>query len=137
MTQAPTGWASTGPVPKPIIAGEQHLVARLASKMFDKSYAQLTFPITSANKYTLPGLIIALNSVTNKYVPWVTDASHGAGSDTVVGILTEYLILTDWDRMCSPIYMGEVVEGNCYTEASDEGVIAAGIKTSLPRIEWK
>lgn len=137
MTQAPTGWSSTGPVAKTIIAGEQHLVARLAAKMFEKAYSQLTFPATSSNKYTLPGLIVALNSVSNKYVPWVTDARHGAGSDTAVGILTEYLVLTTWDRMCSPMYTGEAIEANCYTEDSAIGTIAAGIKTSLSKIEWK
>lgn len=137
MTQAPTGWTTTGPVAKQIVAGDQRQLARLASKMFEKAYAQLTFPATSVNKYTLPGLIVALNSATSKYVPWVTDARHGAGSDTAVGVLNEYLVLTEYDRMCSPLYKGELTQANCYTEDGDEGVIAAGIKTSLTMIAWK
>ncbi len=137
MTQTPTSWTSTGPKAKPIVAGEQHLVARLAAKMFDKAYATLTFPAGTANKYAMPGLVLALNSVTKKYVPWVTDARYGAGSDTSVGILIEQLNLSDWDRMCSPMYHGEVVEGNIYQADDDIGTVDSTVKTDLPDIEWK
>jgi hypothetical protein len=105
--------------------------------MFEKAYAQLTFPATSTNKYTLPGLVVAYQSVSKKYVPWVVDARHGAGSDTAVGVLNEYLVLSQWDRMCSPLYKGELIEAFCYTEDGLEGVIPAAVKASLTMIAWK
>ena len=138
MPQTPTTWASTGLRPNPIIHGNPSTIQRLAAKMFDKAYAQLTFPPGTLNKYTMPGLVIALNSVTNKYVPWRADAAYGAGSDTAVGILVEKLVLTEWDRMCSPIDFGQVIEANIYTDAGDLGVVPAAVKTSLSsRMAWR
>lgn len=137
MTQSPTSWTSTGLKAKPILADNTTLVNQMASRMFEKSYAQLEFPSGSGYMYTMPGLVVALNSSTNKYVPWVADASHGAGSDTAVGILIEQLELTEWDRMCSPMNHGVVIEAHIYTEAGALGTVPAAIKTDLPDIFWR
>lgn len=136
-TSSTTTWTSTGPRPNPIVHGNPSGVRRLASKLFDKAYAQLTWPTGGLNKYTYPGLVLALNSVTNKYVPWRSDAAYGAGSDTAVGILNEKLTLTEWDRFCTPIYDAQVIEANIYTDESALGTVAAGIKTDLPQIGWR
>lgn len=136
MTQAPTAWTSTGPKSKPIFVN-LHLLRELGAKMFDMGYAQLNFPTGSENQYVLPGLVVALNSVTNKYVPWVADASHGDGSDTAVGILNEPIDVTNWDRMVSPIYAGEAIEQNVYTEENAIGTVPAAVKTSLTHITWR
>lgn len=137
MTHSPTTWTSTGPVPNPILHGDPGDVRRLASKMFDKAYAQLTFPAGTLNKYTMPGLILALNSVTSKYVPWRADAAYGAGSDTAVGFLNEKLVLSEWDRFCTPIYDAQVIEANMYTDAGVLGTVPAAVKTDLPEIGWR
>lgn len=137
MTHAPTAWTSTGPVPNPILHGDPGDVRRLAAKMFDKSYAQLTFPSGTLNKYAMPGLILALNSATNKYVPWRADAAYGAGSDTAVGFLNEKLVLTEWDRMCTPIYDAQVIEDNMYTDVGVLGTVPNAIKTTLIHIGWR
>lgn len=139
MTQSPTSWTSTGPRPRPILHGNPSLTQRLAAKMFDMAYAQLTFPTGSLNKYVLPGLVLALNSVTNKYVPWRSDAAYGAGSDTAVGIFATQatMVLTEWNRICSPVDVGQVIEANIYTDEDDLGVVAAAIKTDLPGIKWR
>jgi len=134
----PTSWVSKGPKFMSPLASTDNL-ARLLPRMFDMAYPQLTFVDATHvhGEYATPGLVVALNSVTNKYVPWVTDASHGAGSDTAVGILVELLEITTWDRACTPVYHGEMVEQYCYTEAGAIGTIPAGVKTDLPDIQWK
>lgn len=136
-TASTTGWTSTGPRPLEIIHGNPTVVQRLAAKLFDKTYAQLTFPTGSLNKYTQPGLILAQNTVTNKYVPWRSDAAYGAGSDTAVGILTMQLTLTEFDRWCSPMDFGQVNESNIYTDEGLLGVVPAAVKTTLSRIAWR
>ena len=137
MTQSPTGWTSTGPRPKQILHGKPGDERRLASKMFDKDYAQRVFPPGTTNKYIDPGLVLALNSATNKYVPWRSDAAYGAGSDTAVGILMEKHTLTNWDRMCTPVYDAQVIEANIYTDEDDLGIVPAAVKSSLTHIGWR
>lgn len=132
----PTAWQSKGPKANPVLASLDNL-ARLEDRFFDRAYYQMAFPAGSSNYYAQPGLVVALNSVTGKYVPWVADASHGAGSDTAVGILIEMLELSTWDRACTPAYHGEFVESYCYTEAGAIGSIPAAVKTDLPDIHWK
>lgn len=132
----PTSPVSIGPVELPIYASLDNL-AKLTDKFFDKAYATLEFPAGSGNMYIMPGLVVAENTVTHKYVPWVTDARHGAGSDTAVGVNDIKLELSYWDRAIAPTYSGELVEAYCHTEDDTLGTIDATIKTDLPQIKWK
>lgn len=132
----PTSATSIGPKELPIFASLDRL-AQLTAKFFDKAYATLEFPASSGNMYAMPGLVLALNTDTDMYVPWVTDARHGTGSDTAVGVLPVKLELSYWNRACSPVYSGELVEAYCHQEDDDLGTIDSTVKTDLPLIMWK
>ena len=132
----PTTTISTGPKALPVLASLDN-VAELTGKFFDRNYYNLEFPSGSGNFYIMPGLIIALNTATNKYVPWVTDARYGAGSDTAVGVNVAIVELSNFDRVISPVYHGEFVEKYCHTVDDTMGTIPASVKTNLADIKWK
>lgn len=134
----PTSFVTKGPKALPVLASTDNL-ARLQARSFDMNYATLTFPSGGANKYAMPGLIIAVDAATEKYVPYRDDATYGIGSDTAVGVLIEILELTTWDRECTPAYHAELVEAYCLEieNGSTLGSISAAVKTDLPSVFWK
>jgi hypothetical protein len=91
---------------------------------------------TTALKYVYPGLVVAVDSTTGKYVPYSSGASYGTGSDTAVGVMDEFLDVTQGDEAITPIWHGKLIEVYCYVYGMAAGTISAGIKTSLDDIEW-
>ena len=90
----------------------------------------------TAQKYVRPGLIVAVDTDTNKYVPYNVSASYGTGSDTAVGILDTFEILTLGEVAVAPLYHGKVIEAHCYIFGGALGTITAAVKSDLPDIHW-
>ena len=100
-----------------------------------------TYFVEGANgqKEIYPGLIVAQNTSSYKWVPYSSTASYGPGSDgtnSVVGILTTFEDLTLGDQAIAPLYHGKVIERHCYVHGLAIGSIAGAIKTKLADIEW-
>lgn len=111
-----------------------HHHSRLLSNWLDSSY--IAADGTTGQKYVYPGLVVAVDSSTNKYVPYSAGASYGTGSNTAVGVMDEFLDVTFGDEAITPIWHGGLIEAYCYVYGSAAGTIAAGIKTSLDDIVW-
>lgn len=90
-------------------------------------------------KTVYPGLIIAQNTSTYKWVPYNASASYGPGSDgtnSLIGILTTFEDVTLGDQAVAPLYHGKVIERHCYVHGQALDSITSTIKTKLPDIEW-
>ena len=87
-------------------------------------------------KYVYPGMIVAQDTTTYKYVPYNSSAAYGTGSDTAVGILDEMLELTNGDQACTPVVHGQFIEAHCRVYGLTRGVISSTIKTHLKDIQW-
>ncbi len=111
-----------------------HHFDRLLSGWLDSSY--IAADGTTSLKYVYPGMVVAVDSSTNKYVPYSSGASYGTGSDTAVGVLDEYLDVTNGDEAITPIYHGKLIEQYCYVYGSAAGTIAGAIKTALDDVTW-
>lgn len=107
--------------------------SRLLSNWLDSSY----FATDSAGqKYAYPGMIVAKDTDTGKYVPYSGTASYGTGSDTAVGVLDTFEDVTLEDVAIAPIFHGSIVERYCHAYGGDLGTVAAGVKTALTDIKW-
>jgi hypothetical protein len=107
--------------------------SQLSSRFFDSSYVAAD---TYQNKYIYPGLVVALDSATSKYVPYNASASYGTGSDTAVGVLIHFHDLTYGDKMVAPIWHGVVKDDLCFLYGSALGSVTTAVKTALDDIEW-
>jgi hypothetical protein len=131
-------WQKPFPVPREEVKASLDNLARLKSGLFDSAFWSL---IVNDEKYVEPGLVLAQDTSSKKYVPYSAGASYGTGSDTAVGVLDQVVPLTllteATDAACEPIYHGELVEAFCFVLGSALGTVPAGVKTDLPDIEWK
>ncbi len=86
--------------------------------------------------YVKPGLILAQDTTSYKYVPYNSGAAYGTGSDTAVGVLDILLNLTLGEEDTSPIFHGSLIEAYCYFLGGADGAISSTIKTQLSDINW-
>lgn len=106
---------------------------RETSNWFDRTYIP---DDSQGERYVRPGMVIAIDTDTNKFVPYNASASYGTGSDTAVGVLDTFEIVTLGDSAIAPIYHGKVIESHAYVFGGTLGTISATIKTQLPDIKW-
>jgi hypothetical protein len=103
------------------------------SRLFDSSYI-------AANPYQekllYPGMVVAVDSATSKYVPYSVGASYGTGSDTAVGLLVEPHDVTMGDKIVAPVWHAVVKESYCFLYGSALGSVTSGVKTALANIQW-
>jgi len=115
-----------------VFGNRSHIQTLLDNKL-DRNY----FTDDSTNhRYVRPGLILARETNTNKYVPYNVSALYGVGSDTAVGVLGEFQDATVEDPVVAPAYHAKVIEAHAYVWGGDLGTVAAAIKTDLNMIEW-
>lgn len=107
--------------------------SRALANLFDSQYILAD---AQGQKYVYPGLIVAQDTSTYKYVPYNASAAYGTGSDTAIGILDELLELGAGDQACTPVVHGEFIEANCRVFGLARGVISGTIKTQLVGIFW-
>ena len=107
---------------------------RKLSNWLDSSYIPVN--TETGEKLARPGMILAIDSDTNKYVPYNSGASYGTGSDTAVAVLDTLEDVTLGDVGIAPIYSGQLIESFCYILGGEEGTVSAGVKTALDEIEW-
>jgi len=110
-----------------------HLFDRLISNFFDSTYAGED---STGQKYVYPGLVVARDTDTNKFVPYSSGASYGTGSNTAVGVLDEFLDVTMGDEAITPVYLGKLIEAHVYVYGVAVGTVSGAVKTALARIEW-
>lgn len=103
------------------------------SYFFDNTYAP---PGTYGERYVYPGMLLALNTSTSKYVPYSESASYGAGSDDCVGILPILLDSTFQEQLVAPAIHGIAIEQYCYVYGGALGTVPAAAKANVPLIEW-
>jgi len=103
------------------------------SRVFDSSYIAAD---TYQNKYLYPGMILAKDSSTNKYVPYNAAASYGTGSNTAVGVLVDFWDMTYGDKIVAPVWHAAVREDYCFVYGGALGTVPAAVKTALDDIEW-
>lgn len=115
-----------------VMADRRH-VLRLKSNFLDAAYFTLD---SSQHKYVRPGLILAQETNTNKYVPYNVSALYGVGSDTAVGVLDVFVDATLEDPAIAPVAHGKVIEAHSYVWGGALGTVAAAIKTDLDDIHW-
>ena len=84
-----------------------------------------------------PGLIMAINSTSNKYVPWNSAAAYGPGSDTAVSLLDVFVDLTYGEVEVSGVTHATAVEDRCYVWGGNMGTVPAAVKTDLALIQWR
>lgn len=111
---------------------DNHFVKR-ESRFFDRSYVTVN---TYDERYVYAGMILALDSGSNKYVPYSAAASYGTGSDTAVGMLHEDYDMTYDEYMIEPVWHGTLLESVCYVYGGAMGTVPAAVKTTLMNIQW-
>ncbi len=115
-----------------VLADSLH-VQRLKSNHLDRSY----YTDDAANqRYVRPGLIVAQETTTKKYVPYNASALYGTGSDTAVGVMVEFQDATNEDPAVDPVFHAKIIEAHCYVWGGALGTVPAGVKTALNMIEW-
>jgi len=104
------------------------------SRMFDSTY----LAIDADYMYVLDeGVVVAVDSTTNKYVPYSLGASYGTGSDTAVGVTTTHYDMTFGATAIAPTVHAVLLEDYCTIFGGAKGTISAAVKTALNNIMWK
>lgn len=106
---------------------------RLQSNWFDSSYLGAD---DYGQKLLYPGLIVAVDAATYKYVPYNSAASYGTGSDTAVGVWDTFADVTMGDTDGSPLYHGKLIEAYCYVLGETVGTISSTVKSHLTDIKF-
>ena len=84
-----------------------------------------------------PGMVLALESFTNKYVPYSAVNAYGHGSSTPVGVLQDPQDCTYDEPAITVIIHGKLTEAHCYVYGTTmRGNIPDAVKTALTLIEW-
>ena len=115
-----------------VVADYAHLL-RLKDNHLDRNYFT---DDASLQRHIRPGLIVAKETNTNKYVPYNASALYGVGSDTAVGVQEAFEDATQEDPVIAPIVHGKLIEAHCYVWGGALGTVPAAVKTSLDDIEW-
>lgn len=119
-----------------ILGVGDNLISRRNSNWLEATYFTAG---DNGQKYVWPGLIVAKNTSTYKWVPFSAAASYGPGSDgtnSVVGVMDEFVDVTWGDVAIAPIFHGKVIARHCYIFGSDLDSVSAAVKTALPDVEW-
>jgi hypothetical protein len=93
----------------------------------------------NGQKEIYPGMVVAQNTSTYKWVPFSEAGSYGPGSDgenSKVGIMDTFEDVSWGDAAIAPLYHGKVIERHCYVFGGELGDIPAAVKTALPDMEW-
>lgn len=117
-----------------IMANREH-VMRLKSNFLDKNY----FSEDALTHQTIvrPGLVLAQETNTKKYVPYHASALYGTGSDTAVGLLDVFQDVTTEDGQIAPVFHGKAIESLIYLWGDATlGTVPGAVKTALQMIEW-
>jgi hypothetical protein len=123
---------------------EEFLEIKVPGSFYDRrksNWLDATYFVDDASgqKYVRPGLVVAQRTDTYKWVPYNVSASYGPGSDgtnSKLGVLDTFEIVTLGDEAIAPLYHGKLIESHCYIFGSTLGTITAAVKTALPDIEW-
>lgn len=117
------------------VVGDRSHVLRARSRWLDRNYFTTN---ARGQTFVYPGLVVAVDSTTNKYVPYNASALYGIGSDTAVGVLDDFLdlTLTGKEEGVDPIVHGKLIEAHCYVWGGALGTISASVKSNLQQIEW-
>ncbi len=115
-----------------VMADREH-VMMLKSNFLDRAYF---LDDAALQRIVRPGMIVAKETNTKKYVPYHVSALYGVGSDTAVGILDVWQDATQEDPAVAPVFHGKVIEAHAYVFGGTLGTVAAAIKTDLNMIEW-
>ena len=103
------------------------------SRFFDRTYVPED---TNGERWLYAGMVMALNHATQKFVPYSSGASYGAGTDTPVMVNTEPYDMTFGEKVVTGTFHAQLVERNCYLYGGARGVIPAAVKTALQQIQW-
>lgn len=103
------------------------------SRLFDSSYIVAN---SYGEKFMYAGMIVAVDTDTEKYVPWNAGGSYGTGSATAAGVLPELWDCTYGDQGIAPAWHCKVREQYCYVYGGALGTIPAAVKTALDDILW-
>lgn len=120
------------------------LAVRVVGSLYDRrssNWLDATYFVAGENgqKEIYPGLVVAQNTVTYKWVPYSATASYGAGSDgtnSVLGVLDTFEDLSWGDQAIAPVLHGRLIERHCYVFGGQLGTISATVKSKLPDVDW-
>lgn len=119
-----------------ILGVGDNFVSRRASNWLDSTYFVAG---TNGQKEVYPGLIVAKNTTSYKWVPYNASASYGPGSDgtdSVLGVMDTFEDVSWGDQAIAPIFHGKVIARHCYVFGSNLDSVSAAVKTKLADIEW-
>ena len=119
-----------------ILGVGDNFVSRRGSNWLDSSYFVAG---DNGQKEVYPGLIVAKNTSTYKWVPYNASASYGPGSDgtnSVLGVLDTFEDVSWGDQAVAPVFHGKVIERHCYVFGQDLDSVTAAVKSALADIEW-
>jgi hypothetical protein len=119
-----------------ILGVGDNFVSRRASNWLDASKFVAG---ENGQKEIYPGLVVAQNTATYKWVPYNSSASYGPGSDgvdSVLGVMDTFEDVSWGDQAIAPVFHGKVIERHCYVFGQPIGTIAGAVKTALPDLEW-
>lgn len=103
------------------------------NRLFDSTYL-----VADANneKWLYAGTVAAVDSTTDKYVPYSSTAAYGTGSNTPVGVFETPYDMTLGDVAVQVLIQGAVKENYCLIFGGALGTISGTVKTALPRLMW-
>jgi hypothetical protein len=116
-----------------ILGVGDNLISRRGSNFLDSSYFVAG---SNGQKEVYPGLIVAQDTDTMKWVPYSATASYGTGSDTAKGVMDTFEDVTWGDQTIAPIFHGKVIARHCYVFGEDLDSVSNAVKTALPDVEW-
>lgn len=120
----------------PILGVGDNFVSRRASNWLDATYFVAG---TNGQKELYPGLIVAKNTTTYKWVPYSVSASYGPGSDgvnSVLGVMDTFEDVSWGDQAIAPVFHGKVIKRHCYVFGHNLDSVTAAVKAALSDIEW-
>jgi len=105
------------------------------SRMFESSYIGTD---VYGRKLLWPGMVVAINTATGKYVPYSAAASYGTGSNAPVGLVRGIYDFALGALPIAPYYAGLFNEQFCYIFGSAVGTITNAVKThaNMTMCKW-
>lgn len=119
-----------------ILAVGDNFISRRTSNFLDSSYFVAG---SNGQKEVYPGLVVAQNTSSKKWVPYSVTASYGPGSDgtdSVLGVMDTFEDVTMGDQTIAPIFHGKVIKRHCYVFGQNLDSVTAAVKSALPDVEW-
>jgi hypothetical protein len=104
------------------------------SRLFDSSYLVAN---SYGEKWLYGGMIVSVDSSTEKWVPYSSIAAYGTGSDAARGVTIEPMQeMTYGDGGIAPLWHGKVREQFCWVYGGAMGTVPDAVKTALDDILW-